>query len=304
MTVNATEQRTSIGLDSVYAAQITQDDSGGYVAGAPFYLAPAAELSGAPKQNSEVVYYDDNAYELLQSEGITERKITISNLAPELEALLMGETFDAASGRMFDSASPANAPYFALGYRAMKSNGSYKYTWYLKGKFDKPGIDNTTLGEKATAKPVELTFNAMKTVYKFTQGSRTDGCKRVVCDGDATNASVATWFNVVQTPLTGSFSALTCTPNPADAATGVVVSANIVLTFNNKIRTGVAGITVAKNDGTYVAAAYSWDTAGKVLTIDPTVNMTAATKHLIALSGVTDIYGQLFTNTVYDFTTA
>jgi methionine-rich copper-binding protein CopC len=225
-------------------------------------------------------------------------------LPPEMEAWLTGEKLDAVTGRMYDSATPASAPYFALGYRSQKSNGHYRYYWFLKGKFQKPGNEHTTLGEKAEAKTVELMYNAMKTVYKFNQGTRTDGVKRVSGDEDTTNFSATGWFTAVQTPASSSASALTCTPSPADGATGVNVTANVVLTFNNAIRTGSAGITVAKSDGTLVAAAYSWDTALKVLTIDPNASLSASSDYLVTLAGVVDIYGQTLANTVYNFTTA
>ncbi|HAE59763.1 MAG TPA: hypothetical protein DCG54_09745 [Anaerolineae bacterium] len=305
MTTQA-EYLTSIGLDSVYAAQVLQDDANGFVADAPFYLAPVAEMSGAPKLTDEVLYYDDQAYELLQSEGITERKIKLSALPPEIEALLTGENFDAVAGRLYDSSTPLNAPYFALGYRTKKSNGHYRYAWFLKGKFQKPGAEHVTVGEKAEGKPLELMYSAQKTIYKFTQpNSITDGVKRIIGDQDTTGFDPSGWFSAVQTPQTVAPDALSVTFSPANNATGVVVSANVVLTFNNRIRTGDDGILVAKADGTaVVAGSYSWDTAGKVLTIDPTSNLSASTLYLIMLSGVTDIYGQVLANTVSKFTTA
>jgi phi13 family phage major tail protein len=301
---NATEKLTAIGVDMVYIAKITQDDSSAFLTDAPIPLAPVAEISGAPKINQETLYYDDMPAEDLLAEGVTERKIKLSALNPEMEALLTGEKFDSVSGRVWDSAAPASSPHFALGYRSQKSNGHYRYVWYLKGRFQKPGYDHATLADKATAKPVEIIYNAQKTVHKFDQGTRTDGVKRVWVDEDTDNASVATWFNAVQTPATSSPSALTCTPVPADGATGVLVSANIVLTFNNRIRSGNAGILVTKADGTVVAAGYSWNAAGTVLTIDPNSNLGASGDYLVTLSGVTDIYGQTLANTAYNFTTA
>lgn len=304
MTVNQTEYRTSIGLDSIYVAKITQDDALGYVTDAPIYLAPVAELSGAPKINEETVYYDDAPFETLSSEGITERKLKVSALPPEIEALLTGEVFDAVNGRYYDSAAPAEAPYFALGYRAMKSNGHYRYYWFLKGKFQKPGGDHTTLGEKAEGKPIELMYSAIKTVYKFDQTSRTEGVKRIMGDEDTTNFSATGWFTAVQTPATASPSALSCTYSPTDGATNQLATVNIVLTFNNKIRSGNAGIVVTKADGSIVAAAYSWDAAVKVLTIDPTSSLTAGATYLTTVSGVTDIYGQVLADAVKDFAVA
>lgn len=89
---------------------------------------------------------------------------------------------------------------------------------------------------------------------------------------------------------------------PADAATAVAVTANIVITFNNKISEEAVVVTTAA--GVIVPAAKTWDGTGKILTIDPTSNMTAATVHLVTIGGVNDIYGQTLAASVKKFTTA
>lgn len=89
---------------------------------------------------------------------------------------------------------------------------------------------------------------------------------------------------------------------PADAATGVAVAANIVFTFNNKINT--EEIVVMSAAGAIIAGSRAWDATGKILTFDPTVNLTAATTYLVAVAGVEDIYGQTLANSVKKFTTA
>jgi phi13 family phage major tail protein len=305
ISVNSAEYLTSIGLSSVYVAEITQDDASAYIAGTPAYLAPVAALSGAPTINAETLYYDDQAYEFLVSEGTTERKLTLSALPPEMEAWLTGEIFNSATGRLFDHAKPSAAPYFALGYKTQKSNGSYRYVWFLKGKFQKPGPESTTLGESADPKQVELTYTALKTIYGFTlSNSVTDGAKRVAGDDDTTNFDETGWFTAVQTPATSAPSALTCTPVPADGATNIVVTDNLTFTFNNRIRSGSTGVILTKDDGTIVAGAFSWNAGYTVLTYNPTNSLAAGADYLITLSGVTDIYGQVLANVVYNFTTA
>jgi hypothetical protein len=89
---------------------------------------------------------------------------------------------------------------------------------------------------------------------------------------------------------------------PADAATAVVVSANLVLTFNNKV--AEEDITVTTQAGVVVPVTKTWDAAGKVLTIHPVASLTAATSHLIIVSGVYDIYAQGLATLVRKFTTA
>lgn len=98
-------------------------------------------------------------------------------------------------------------------------------------------------------------------------------------------------------------SALSLTTSvPAADATAVVASANIVLTFNNKILEEAIILTTAA--GVIVPFSKSWDATGKILTIDPTANLTAATVHLITVGGVVDMYNQTLAPLVRKFTTA
>ena len=92
------------------------------------------------------------------------------------------------------------------------------------------------------------------------------------------------------------------TTSPADAATAVAVGSNIVLTFNNKI--AEESIVVTSNAGVIVPFSKTWDAAGKVLTIDPTANLSAATTYLVTVSGVADVYNQTLAASVKKFTTA
>lgn len=104
---------------------------------------------------------------------------------------------------------------------------------------------------------------------------------------------------------TGSPSAITCAPVPADAATGIDITDNITLTFNNALAAGAEnGIMLTTAAGVAVAAARTISTNRKVVTINPSASLGAGVAHLIIVPGVKDIYGQSFANTVYDFTTA
>lgn len=89
---------------------------------------------------------------------------------------------------------------------------------------------------------------------------------------------------------------------PADAATAVVVSSSVTLTFNNKI--SEESVVLTTQAGVVVASTKTFDTAGKVLTIRPTANLTAATQYLIVVAGVADVYNQSLTPIVRKFTTA
>lgn len=88
---------------------------------------------------------------------------------------------------------------------------------------------------------------------------------------------------------------------PADDAIEVAKDTSLVFTFNNKIQREAIIISTAA--GVIVSGVKSWDGTGKILTFDPTVDLTGTTTYIVAIGGVTDIYGQALADTVQTFTT-
>lgn len=96
--------------------------------------------------------------------------------------------------------------------------------------------------------------------------------------------------------------ALTVTVDPTDEEIGILVGDNVVLTFNNKVT--AESVILVSSTGTLVPATKSFDVTGKILTINPTSNLSAATTYLVNVVGVTDVYSQVLTPVVFNFTTA
>jgi phi13 family phage major tail protein len=296
--------KSYVGVDQIYYALVTQDDANGYVAGTPAYLAPAMNVSQEPASSSKTQYADNQPFDVLTAEGETKVSCEITGLTASVLATLLGMTYDVTNARIFDNGG--TPPYVALGFRAKKSDGTFRYFWFLKGRFNKPKEETPTQSDTADPKSVTLEFTAAKTVYVFTLvgGGLADSVKRVFGETSDANFVATTWWNAVQVPAAGAVPGFTCTPAPADNATGVAVSIVPTLTFTNALITGVTGILLTKNDGVIVATTITINAALKVITITPGANLTAAAKYLISVAGVRDVYGQAFPNTVYDFTCA
>lgn len=96
-------------------------------------------------------------------------------------------------------------------------------------------------------------------------------------------------------------SPVSVTTSPLDDATGVAVTANIILTFNNKITH--EAVSVASAAGVYKAVAKSWDADHKVLTLDPTTNLAAGTTYIVTIADVVDVYNQALADTAFNFAT-
>jgi len=89
---------------------------------------------------------------------------------------------------------------------------------------------------------------------------------------------------------------------PADGATDAARAGNIVLTFNNAIASSFVSL-IAALTGDIVACVQAWDATKKILTINPSATLAALTQYIVAVNGVTDVYGQVLDDVAKDFTT-
>jgi phi13 family phage major tail protein len=250
-------------------------------------------------------YADNQPFDVMTSEGPTNLSVNVTGIPIAILDELLGKVFDVASGREYDAGGGATPPEIALGWRSLKSNGKYKYVWYLKGRFSPPKEEAATKTDKAEPKPQELLFTAIKTIHKFTlSGTVTDGLKRLRGDEDSTAFDPTGWFLQVQVPGTTTPSALALSSSvPVDDATGVSKTANLTLTFNNALDDdAVNRVTLLNASNAVVAGAITLDATKKIITVDPTASLAGSTAHTL-VAAVTDIYGQHLT-CVVTFTTA
>lgn len=291
-----------VGVDSLYFARVSKNDSAGYIAGTPRILAPAAEVAAAVGINKLTTYYDNLAANSYVTEAATEITMVVANMDAETMAEILGKTFDPATGRVFD-AGTANPPVCALGFRYNMGAAGYRYYWYYAGTFAGGEESAVTKKEDVEIKNYELTFTAIPSTYKFTVGSDQVQLKRVF--GDTADAAFdeTGWFTQVQVPGAAAPAAVALsTIVPADGATSVSRTTTITLTFNNAIE-GEAVSVINSTSGDPVAVSKAWDTAVKVLTITPDAQLAATTKYIVAVNGVVDVYGQALAAAGKDFTT-
>lgn len=302
MSIQNDEYKSVVGVDSLYIAEVTQDTAAGYVAGTPEYLAPVAELRAEPAVNSETQYADNQAYDTMSSVGETLITAVITNIPAEMYSKLTGQVFDATTGRVYENEGAA--PYYAFGFRSLKSNGKYRYYWFPKVKFSLPKEEQSTKTDTPEFKTRELIITAVKTVYEFDLGDINDSVKRVWGDEDTTNFSATNWFTTVQVPGVAAVDALALSvADPVDGASAVAVTKTIVLTFNNALIAGaIANVVVVKADGAAVACTNSLDATHKILTVNPNASLDASSTYIVAY-GVTDIYAQTL-NGAINFGTA
>ena len=123
----------TIGLRDLYRAPITIGTSGAEEYGTPVRMAKAISAELSVEVAEAILYADDGADEVVKEFVSGEITLNVNDLLPADLAALLGQKQDA--DKVVYGADTDEAPYFAIGFRAKKAGGTYKYIWLYKVKF-------------------------------------------------------------------------------------------------------------------------------------------------------------------------
>lgn len=142
---NVAKRAVLIGVEDLVFVKLITDDSTGATYDTEYKHVPGLiEVAMTAQVTSDQLGADDNpVYEQLISYDGYEVSITMAALGTEVTSYLLGTTID-AHGVEIENANDS-APYVAMGFKALRSDGSYDYIWLYKGKF---GPSDTTYHTK------------------------------------------------------------------------------------------------------------------------------------------------------------
>lgn len=176
-----------IGLDQLHYATVTADTEAALTYGTVVSF-PGVMTAKVTSENNQATQYDDNGLaEVAYSRGKITIELKVRDLDLDTHAALLGHTITA--GVMVSNAGDT-PPYVALGFRAKKANGKYRYKWLLKGQFVEPDDESETLGEKIAFQNATIKGTFAKTEH--------NGDIERTTDEDATGFVAATataWFS-------------------------------------------------------------------------------------------------------------
>lgn len=161
-------------------------------------VAKAIDAKVTPNTSNAVLYADDGAAESTSAEGETAIELTIDALTNAVYADLLGKTVN-TDGVVADSTGDI-APNVALAFRALKSNGKYRYFWYYKGTFQLPEESYKTKGEG-----VDYNNPTIKGAFVHSdvvKNAKGEGIKRMFVDEDDEKVKanvIENWFKKVYT---------------------------------------------------------------------------------------------------------
>lgn len=189
----------TIGLDMLHYAKITEDADGNETYGVPQKLAKAMSADLSVELAEATLYADDGAAEIVKEFKSGTLSLGVDDIGAAVASDLTGATID-GNGVVISTGEDGGDPV-AIGFRAKKSNGKYKYFWLYKVKF---GIPATALATKGDS----ITFNTPTIEGTVLRRNKLDGAnkhpwKAEVTEGDTTVKAdtITNWYKQVYEPV-------------------------------------------------------------------------------------------------------
>ena len=188
----------TIGLDKLYYAKITEDENGNETYASPVQLAKAMTADLSVELAEATLYADDGASEIVKEFKSGTLSLGVDDIGASTASDLTGATID-ANGVVVFTSEDGGEPV-AVGFRAKKSNGKYKYYWLYRVKFGIPATNLATKGDS-------ITFSTPTIEGTILRRNKVDGkgkhpWKAEVTEGDSAVAAdiIKNWYKEVYEP--------------------------------------------------------------------------------------------------------
>ena len=188
----------TIGLDRLYYSKITEGANGDETYAAPVSLAKAMQADLSVELAEATLYADDGPAEVVKEFKSGTLSLGVDDIGKTTAEDLTGAQID--DNGVVIAASENGGDPVAIGFRAKKSNGKYRYFWLYRVKFGIPATNLTTKGDSITFSTPTIEGTVLRR-NKLDQNGK-HPWKAEVTEGEAdVPASVITgWYTQVYEP--------------------------------------------------------------------------------------------------------
>lgn len=189
---------STIGLDSLYYAKITEDTNGDETYLSPIKLAKAMTAELSVELAEATLFADDGASEIVKEFKSGTISLGIDDIGVTAAQDLTGAKID--NNHVVVSTSDDSCEPVAIGFRAKKSNGKYRYYWLYRVKFGIPGASLQTKGDSITFSTPTIEGTVMR--RNKVDGLNNHPWKSEVNEDDSSvsNSTISSWFSEVYEP--------------------------------------------------------------------------------------------------------
>lgn len=188
----------TIGLDKLYYATITDDENGEEIYGTPTQLAKAISAELSVELAEATLYADDGAAEIVKEFKNGTISLGVDDIGSTTAAALTGVTVD--KNNVVVSNSEDGGDPVAVGFRAKKSNGKYKYYWLYRVKFGIPATNLATKGDSITFSTPTIEGTVLRRNKPDTSGKHPWKAEVTEGDKDVLASVISSWYTEVYEP--------------------------------------------------------------------------------------------------------
>ena len=188
----------TIGLDKLYYATITDDENGEEIYGTPTQLAKAISAELSVELAEATLYADDGAAEIVKEFKNGTISLGVDDIGSTTAAALTGVTVD--KNNVVVSNSEDGGDPVAVGFRAKKSNGKYKYYWLYRVKFGIPATNLATKGDSITFSTPTIEGTVLRRNKPDTSGKHPWKAEVTEGDKDVPAPVISSWYTEVYEP--------------------------------------------------------------------------------------------------------
>ena len=192
----------TIGMDMLYYAKITEGTNGEETYGSPIRLARAIQADLTIEFAEATLFADDGAVYVIKDFKTGKLTLGIDDIGVTAAQDLTGASVD-DNGVLVSTSESDGAPV-AIGFRALKPNGKYRYFWLYRVKFGTPATNLHTKGDTITFQTPTIEGVVIRRSKPDSQGKHPWKVEVTEGDDGVTPSVISGWYTTVYEPVFGA----------------------------------------------------------------------------------------------------
>lgn len=188
----------TIGLDKLYYSKITEAADGTETYATPVSLAKAMKSDLSVDLAEATLYADDGVATVVKEFKSGKLTLGVDDIGVSAAEDLTGAVID-ENGVLISASEDGGAPV-AIGFRAKKSNGKYRYFWMYKVKFGVPATNLETKGDSIKFSTPTIEGTVMRRNKVDSKGNHPWKAEVNEDDAAVQAATITGWFTTVYEP--------------------------------------------------------------------------------------------------------
>jgi phi13 family phage major tail protein len=189
----------TIGLDKLYYAKITEGTNGEETYGTPVQLAKAIKADLSVELAEATLYADDGPAEIVKEFKSGKLSLGIDDIGTTAAEDLTGAKID--DNHVVISGSEDGGSPVAVGFRAKKANGKYRYFWLYRVVFGIPAANLATKGDSITFSTPTIEGTVIRRNKVDGNGKHPWKAEANEDDTSLPTSVITSWYTQVYEPL-------------------------------------------------------------------------------------------------------